>query len=454
MKQFLHILKKDVRRAWPFIIACLVLDCLLLMQARPLTFGSTAVLWPAYILLFPVTVLFIVQGESLVGDREFWTTRPYSRWSLAAAKFALLVAALLLPMFLAQVAALALNGFLWPSLISKLLSVHVIWFILIVAPLWALGSVTRNLASGLLAIIAGFLGVLLAPPLIRLVVPQGFHLDPISFLTLFAGSSALTLILQFAFRQTAAARAVLAVGLVTATILLFRGDRDQPGPSIELTVELDTTRTPETRLIPIRVGELPIGANSLVLSHGTLFQGHVRPGSDTLPVELVKRNGQYWLRLDLIRERHSNEPWSLYLASIAVNTKRLGQSVLGADKRIESPVHAGILKNDRTHYLWFEAPPDSRRHLQFALADSADPDKATVLDSGYTPMQHWTGFGRLALDPFPYLFEFAGQADHLSDELQQSENKLLVVDELTEVAPVELKGTLRIKLSDYAPKIR
>jgi hypothetical protein len=96
MKQALHIFLKDARRCWPFSAVVLAITAALAyIEPRwvPMQFPGTynpdqAV--PVLDLLLGMawwfTIAHLVHGEGLVGDRQFWVTRPYSWSSLFLSK--------------------------------------------------------------------------------------------------------------------------------------------------------------------------------------------------------------------------------------------------------------------------------------------------------------------------------------------------------------------------------
>ncbi len=87
MNQILHIFRKDVRHRWIEIVVSLAL---LVAHAWHVAhqwnvpspdFDLTSSLWGALAFFVPASWCFLViravQEESLVGDRQFWVTRPY-----------------------------------------------------------------------------------------------------------------------------------------------------------------------------------------------------------------------------------------------------------------------------------------------------------------------------------------------------------------------------------------
>src|SRR5690349_14532799 len=100
MKQVWHIFSKDVVRHWRegaaaiALLAAFVRDemygwthygwasgAATMFSVRFLA-GSSAALLP---IVWAFVIVRVIQGESLVGDRQFWITRPYEWQKLLAA---------------------------------------------------------------------------------------------------------------------------------------------------------------------------------------------------------------------------------------------------------------------------------------------------------------------------------------------------------------------------------
>src|SRR5256885_17254904 len=89
MRLILHIFKKDFRHHWPaLLVSFAILAVFVWDQPRhwtvhppDLRFVSSLLQYlPLFLSLAWVFLLIrIVQDESLVGDRQFWLTRPY-KW--------------------------------------------------------------------------------------------------------------------------------------------------------------------------------------------------------------------------------------------------------------------------------------------------------------------------------------------------------------------------------------
>jgi len=96
MRQVIHIFKKDIRHHWPEIALSLAIVAVFMAYQpriwtdRPMQLrffrGLINFLPVLMILSWVFLIVRLVQGESLVGDRQFWITRPYEWHKLLAAK--------------------------------------------------------------------------------------------------------------------------------------------------------------------------------------------------------------------------------------------------------------------------------------------------------------------------------------------------------------------------------
>jgi hypothetical protein len=135
MDQILHIFKKDARRHWAEILISLAL--LALFTRRELhpwehSNEASSVSQLFFLLLSlgtyvtPVLVIFwaflitrVIQDESLVGDRQWWVTKPYEWWKLFLAKAFFFFVVIGVPLFHVQLFLLdkfhfPVVGNLWP----------------------------------------------------------------------------------------------------------------------------------------------------------------------------------------------------------------------------------------------------------------------------------------------------------------------------------------------------
>jgi len=166
MKQILHIFRKDVRRLWIEILLSVVAAALFawvipkswmvgpIWMQNP--YQEIAVLAN---LLLPLSwgllIARLIHGEVLVGDRQFWITRPYEWPKLLAAKVLFIALFVYLPFLLMEVSILWQAGFsplsYVPGIFYRLLLISLVFF-----PLIGLATVTSNLARMVLTLLGIF----------------------------------------------------------------------------------------------------------------------------------------------------------------------------------------------------------------------------------------------------------------------------------------------------------
>jgi hypothetical protein len=172
MRQTLHIFRKDVRHCWPYIAAALALTAANAWQeSRELPNPAQVVNMYRPVLLILAWWLAIgaaVHGESLVGDRQFWVTRPYSWKNLLGAKLLFVALFLGLPMFFSDCVIVLASGFNPLPLIPGLLWRQVLLAGFLGFP-FAVAALTRVTATFVLAGLA-FYVVFTA-----IAIPIAFH---------------------------------------------------------------------------------------------------------------------------------------------------------------------------------------------------------------------------------------------------------------------------------------
>ncbi|HEY2857807.1 MAG TPA: hypothetical protein VGJ21_05275 [Terracidiphilus sp.] len=162
MIQALNILIKDLRRhRWEIALYLVSIVGWATQEANPNHWikENAGALFP--ILMFVVWFLLIirvVQGESLTGTREFWTTRPYRAGPLIAAKLAFVKLFIHAPFFFAQCWLLTHAGFaLTAPTLLRLCLLQLEFFVILTLPAAALAAITASIVQWVLAIIAGVL---------------------------------------------------------------------------------------------------------------------------------------------------------------------------------------------------------------------------------------------------------------------------------------------------------
>lgn len=235
MIQATHIFQKDVRHLWPELGVYSVF-LVVYSWAEPLTWQirtdspATAgwanlllsILRPLLVLLWLVIVSRLIHDESLVGDRQFWITKPYNRLSLVAAKFLFVAVCIILPfclmeMYLIVHAGLGVRAAM-PGMLRNLRSFGLVCWL----PLLALACVTASLSRMLLAAMGTFLGFFLFTLIVTLNLLSSRATPPFvgsAISALFALVVISTFLFQYVARHTVASRVLLIAVFVTVGVL-------------------------------------------------------------------------------------------------------------------------------------------------------------------------------------------------------------------------------------------
>ena len=170
MRQAWHIFKKDVRHLRLEISIALAavagFTFALAREARsstdPATTLGAAPVSLTYVvpLVWVVLIARLIYGEPLVGYRQFWLTRPYSRKSLLAAKALFILVFVNLALFIADVIILRAYEFRIASELGGLLWTQVLLTAGTVLPAAALCAVTTGFVQ--LSVVVSALGLAIA----------------------------------------------------------------------------------------------------------------------------------------------------------------------------------------------------------------------------------------------------------------------------------------------------
>jgi hypothetical protein len=231
MKQALHIFRKDIRHLWPELTAYAAL--LFAFGVVSPQLWDPAALNNTYLQLFstlleiilPMSWLFLitraVHDESLVGDQQFWITRPYRSSSLLIAKLLFVIVCVALP-FLVVHAALLLYAGLNPfTAVPGLLVTQLCYILILWLPLSIAAALTATVAQAFLALVAV---ILLWVSLFAFAYSMmGPRLSPPGVLPVFAVLCGLllvgTLLYQYATRNTRRTRLAFVAAATTALML-------------------------------------------------------------------------------------------------------------------------------------------------------------------------------------------------------------------------------------------
>jgi hypothetical protein len=237
MREILHIFKKDIRRHWPEILVTLAFLGLYLKETLKepdhaayaslffffsrLSAESVA---PLMVLFWVFLTVRIVQGEPLVGDRQWWITKPYEWWKLLAAKEAFLLVFVAFPLFVVQLFLLHHAGFPILPNILRVLYMQLALGVFLSLPSVALASLTRNLWQAVLAVVLALVVVSVVASLLNSIPSHSMS----SKVQEIAGDAAAPLVpgsiigavgWQFARRRTWASRGLLVSGPALVALL-------------------------------------------------------------------------------------------------------------------------------------------------------------------------------------------------------------------------------------------
>jgi len=252
MNQILNIFRKDTRRFWPEIVlsVIVVFAFVLVFPNEWGVFHDQSVQERMRIMLAALGILMVtgwwlliarvVHAESLVGDQQFWITRPYEWKKLLAAKVLFLAAWIGVPYLLAQLLLLAEAGFhplaYMPGLLFNLLMVGTIFLL----PMYALAAITSNFAR-LTMTVLGVLIVFIGYMFLINGIPHGYtsanpYTNAVLGPLVFAGCAA-AIGLQYATRRVWVSRGLLIALpiLMAVSVAAYRRqslvDRAYPAPS-------------------------------------------------------------------------------------------------------------------------------------------------------------------------------------------------------------------------------
>ncbi len=152
MKQAIHIFSKDLRYLWREVWVVLLLAVMYVyaVTARGNLAGITGILFEAAACWL---IARLIQAESLVGDNQFWITRPYAWKALLGSKIAFIFAFVQVPILFIHLAILIRTDFpLWRNL-PGLLWEQLLFGICMSLPLATLAAITSGLVPLVITIL-------------------------------------------------------------------------------------------------------------------------------------------------------------------------------------------------------------------------------------------------------------------------------------------------------------
>ena len=226
MHLILHTFRKDIRHLWPAVaVTCLMLVELARQDrwrtdslASPLEGWLNLLLTMAWAMLAALAVL----EEPLVGERNFWTTRPH-RWpALVASKLVFVLVAIHLPLLLADLYVLAARGFSPVDALAPIVWKQLLFFGAVTLPSIALASLVRNFTHFVIAVFAIAAGIAILnggfqrfPDFARLEI----DLRHTAIRILLAGAALAVIWTQYARRRVIPARVTAIAAMLVAVSL-------------------------------------------------------------------------------------------------------------------------------------------------------------------------------------------------------------------------------------------
>ena len=162
--QVIHVLRKDVRHHWPEItIAIALLAIFVWVEPRtwtgfelsPGTQILAAEIGQLVTIAWAFLIVRLVQGESLVGDRQFWLTRPYEWKKLLVEKLIFAVVFVNGPLLIADAVLLKEAGFRPTSFVYQGLWLQLLWVLFLILPAVTLGTITSGIGQAVLVVLDG-----------------------------------------------------------------------------------------------------------------------------------------------------------------------------------------------------------------------------------------------------------------------------------------------------------
>jgi hypothetical protein len=324
MKQVIHIFRKDVRHLWKEIAASLALLAIYVwsepatwlsgeaasgLSGLPTRSSIAGLLTELLPISWWLLVIRVVQDEALVGDRQFWVTRPYEWKNLLAAKVLFIAALVSVPLLIAQLSLLRLAGFPPTSaLVPGILWMQLTWALILLA-IATLATVTAGIGQMALVMLGVGTYFAIASPLSDLLprgVPRAERIPNALAFAVPLGMCAAIAVWQYARRRTAKARIALVGAALTpfligaATPHHFLANRAYPEPASTQLAPVQLSFVPVNTTTPRSVfGQAPNKDKKTLIVlqpelHATGVAAHSMVVADGNRVEIEGPNGFRW----------------------------------------------------------------------------------------------------------------------------------------------------------------
>ena len=165
-----HIFKKDLRLLGPWAALCAIvqigLDAMMYLadqspEAKYLLLAARLFVIVAF-LVIAFTVAMAVHQDAIPGTRQDWLTRPIRRRDLLLAKMLFVLAAVHLPMFVADLIEAVAHGFSWGQAAGAAGARNLLVLVSISLPVFGFAALTRTMAQFVGAGVLYFLGSIAA----------------------------------------------------------------------------------------------------------------------------------------------------------------------------------------------------------------------------------------------------------------------------------------------------
>jgi len=280
MNQVLHIFRKDLRHFWKEIALSWCVLAVYVWHAKQ-AWNPESMFEAGYFtqlvgqfipllltLSWWVLIIRAIQDERLVGDRQFWVTRPYHWPELLASKILFALLSVNLPLLIAQLLMLRFAGFVAFPYLGGLLSMHLALITALLLPLAVIASVTSTFVK---VIIFGFVVVLyvFASSMLNGLVPEASvaHAGTIpGEITgaIFLLACLAVLLVQYARRRALASRVIIATAAALTLLIEVASPynkliaREYPSTQQSpLQIVLDTTKPQELNKSPVEPPRKP-----------------------------------------------------------------------------------------------------------------------------------------------------------------------------------------------------
>jgi hypothetical protein len=235
MDQIVHIFRKDVRQHWYEIVLSLAILAALAwnepsqweLQGFPnglLRMFFSGWLAPLVTIGWLFLIVRVVHGESLVGDRQFWVTRPYEWKKLLAAKTLFFMAFINVPLLVVQVVLLWKAGYAPTSYVKGLLWMQCLWVLFLILPMTTLATLTASFGQTVLVVLGILLSFIGLAALSSVIPNAGLSAaesvpESLQFVVLL-GACVAVVAWQYARRRTLQSRLLL-IGAAGAILIIM-----------------------------------------------------------------------------------------------------------------------------------------------------------------------------------------------------------------------------------------